>query len=302
LIACNNSPQSCIYSQGGKKLRLIGVATCKNAIYEFQEIKMKSTSKLGSEKLFHCTELWAGNELAHRSVEFAGLEANVIARPSGDREGGDLCALFSCGGAHARVVVADCVGHGFAASTVAAHVHSLLHKVRDLRNSSTLVAALNDEVTLSGQSEGGPLRLTTLVTATFDRATGEFNFAYAAHPRMLLWRSKESRWSPIGEGLTGLPIGFIAGENYIEQSIRMDEGDIVLAFSDGVTDVFSPADDQLGPEGILSLAEETMAELPVPVSLDILSETLIEKIQLFHGPGDLDDDLTMLALRRLRHL
>lgn len=260
---------------------------------------MSDKHKSVSERQFGCHELWAGNELAHRSVEFAGLEANVIARPSGDPEGGDLCALFSCGEAHARVVVADCVGHGFAASKVAAHVHGLLHKVRDLRNSSTLLEALNDEFTLAGQRAGGPLRLTTLVTATFDRATGEFNFAYAAHPRMLLWQNKESRWSPIGEGLAGLPIGFIAGEVYLEQSIRMDEGDIVLAFSDGVTDVFSPEGEQLGPEGVLSLAEETIAELPASISLDLLSQTLIEKIELFHGPGELDDDLTLLALRRV---
>jgi len=260
---------------------------------------MDDKGNSASERQFGCHELWAGNELAHRSVEFAGLEANVIARPSGDREGGDLCALFSCGDAHARVIVADCVGHGFEASKVATHVHGLLHKVRDLRNSSTLLSALNDEFTLSGQRTGAPLRLTTLVTATFDRATGEFNFAYAAHPRMLLWRSKELRWSAIGEGLAGLPIGFIAGEVYTEQSIRMDEGDIVLAFSDGVTDAFSPADEQLGPDGILSLAEETIAEIPAPISLDLLCITLIEKIQRFHGPGELDDDLTLLAMRRL---
>lgn len=259
---------------------------------------MSSECKAGPERQFGCNELWAGNELAHRSVEFAGLEATVIARPYGDREGGDLCALFSCGEAHARVVVADCVGHGFAASQVAGHVHGLLHKVQDLRNSSTLLAALNDEFTLAGQRAGGPLRLTSLVTATFDRATGEFNFAYAAHPRMLLWRNKESRWSPIGEGLNGLPLGFIAGEVYTEQSIRMDQGDIVLAFSDGVTDVFSPADEQLGPEGMLSLAEETMAKIPAPISLDLFAGTLIEKIERFHGPGELEDDLTLLALRR----
>jgi len=41
---------------------------------------------------------------------------------------------------------------------------------------------------------------------------------------MLLWRKKERRWFPIGEGLTGLPIGFIAGEIYTEQSVRVEEG------------------------------------------------------------------------------
>jgi len=255
--------------------------------------------KSESEQLFRCNELWAGNEFADRSVQFAGLEANIIARPSGDKEGGDLCALFSCGEAHARIVVADCVGHGFEASRVAAQVHALLHELRDLQNSSRLLSALNDEITLACERSNGPVRLTTLATAIFHRETGEFNFAYAAHPRMLLWRGQESRWSPIGEGLTGLPIGFIAGEIYTEQSVRVQEGDIILVFSDGITDVFSPADEQLGPDGILTFAEETLAEIPRPVVLEDLTKALVEKIQAFHGSDEFEDDFTLLALRRI---
>jgi len=45
---------------------------------------------------FGCMELWAGNERAHRSLELAGLEADVIAVPSGGKRGGDLSAVFSC--------------------------------------------------------------------------------------------------------------------------------------------------------------------------------------------------------------
>ena len=250
------------------------------------------------ERYASCLELWAGHELAHRKVEFAGLEAAVIELASGDREGGDLCALFSCGAGHARVVVADCVGHGFAASGVATHIHSILHDFRELRNSSGLLQALNDEFTLHGQEEDGPLRLTTLAIATYDSNSGEFNFAYAAHPRMLLWRKSESRWYPIGEGLAGLPIGFIAGEGYTEQSVRLQEGDIVLVFSDGVTDVFSPEDEQLGPEGFLRLARVTMSEMAETIVLDDLIEALLEKIRQFHGAMEFDDDLTLLALRR----
>jgi len=251
------------------------------------------------DKSFGCSELWAGNERAHRSMTFAGLEASIIARPSGHRAGGDLCALFSCGDAHARVVIADCVGHGYAASLVAAHVHDLLHKVRDHRNSSRLLEALNNEFTLSGQLSGGPLRLTTLVTAIFDRATGEFNYAYAAHPRMLLWRKTDSRWTEIGEGLSGLPIGFIAGEAYSEQSIRMEDGDVVLAFSDGITDVFSLSDQQLGPGGVLEMAKETCQEMLQPFDLGTLVRTLVEKIESFRGSRAFDDDFTLMAFRRL---
>lgn len=232
-------------------------------------------------------------------MELAGLEGDVIALPSGDREGGDLCALFSCGMERAaRIVLADCVGHGFTASGVAAHVHHLLHKFRDVRDTAGLLEGLNDEFTLSGQAPGAPLRLTTVVTATFDRGTGEFNFAYAAHPRMLHWRARSHRWQALGEGLEGLPLGFIAGETYSQQSVRLEPGDIVLAFSDAVTEVESPEGEQLSPEGFLELGQATLARLPQPPPLHDFAEALVAGIRRHHGSEGFDDDLTLLTLRR----
>lgn len=224
----------------------------------------------------------------------------MIALPSGDRAGGDLCALFSCGADRAaRIVLADCVGHGFTASGVATHIHWLLHQFRDVRDTAALLAALNDAFTLAGQAAGTPLRLTTVVTATFDRASGEFNYAYAAHPRMLHWRKRDGRWQPLGEGLENLPLGFIAGEIYSQQSVRLEEGDIVLAFSDGVTDVESPGGEQLTAEGFLDLVTATQAQLTTPPALHDLAEALLEDIGRFHSSEEFGDDLTLLTLRRL---
>src|SRR6266478_9480447 len=88
---------------------------------------------------FGCMELWAGNERAHRSLELAGLESDVIAVPSGGDAGGALSALFSCSDNIARVVLADCVGHGYVASGVARHINKLLHKFHDIRDTAGLL-------------------------------------------------------------------------------------------------------------------------------------------------------------------
>src|ERR1700674_114181 len=122
---------------------------------------------------FGCMELWAGNEKAHRSLELAGLEGDVIAVPSGGDTGGDLAAVFSCSDNVARVVLADCVGHGYSASLGARHVHKLLHKFHDIRDTAGLLASLNDEFTLDSEKSSEALRLTTVVTGTFDGGTGE---------------------------------------------------------------------------------------------------------------------------------
>jgi sigma-B regulation protein RsbU (phosphoserine phosphatase) len=253
------------------------------------------------ENPFGCVELWAGNELAHRHVEFVGLEGDVIALPSGSKEGGDLYALFSCGADRAaRIVLADCVGHGFAASLIAAHVHRLIHQFRGVRDSSGLLAALNDEFTLAGQPSCSPLRLTTVITATFDRETGELNYAYAAHPRMILWRAREGHWYRLGDGLEGLPIGFITGAFYTQQSIRLEPGDILVIFSDGATNVFSLDGRFLGAEGFLELANQTVTLLPPNGSLHSFAESLVDAIRRFHGCQVFADDLTLLTLRRLQ--
>jgi serine phosphatase RsbU (regulator of sigma subunit) len=243
-------------------------------------------------------ELWAGNERAHRSLELAGLEADVISVPSGAERGGDLSAVFSCSDNIARVVLADCVGHGYVASGVARHVHHVLHKHQDVRDTAGLLAALNDEFTLNTENAEGPLRLTTVVTGTFDGTTGEFNFAYAAHPRMLLWRAREGKFLEIGEGLENLPLGFVTGESYSEQSIRLLPGDMVLAFSDGATEVRPPGGEQLTSKGFVQLAEAALGKLPAPIRLPDLSAALLDGVQGYRGGAELEDDVTLLTLRR----
>lgn len=249
---------------------------------------------------FGCMELWAGSERTHRSLELAGLESDVIAVPSGSETGGDLSAIFSCSDNVARVVLADCVGHGYSASGVARHVHHLLHKFQDIRDSAGLLAALNDASTLSNKESDGPLRLTTVVTGTFDGTNGEFNFAYAAHPRMLLWRAQQARFFELGEGLEGFPLGYITGETYNQQSVRLNPGDMILAFSDGATEAHSPSGEQLTAKGFLELAGRALTELPQPVSLHDFSEALVKGVHYFHGSAeDLEDDITFLTLRRM---
>jgi serine phosphatase RsbU (regulator of sigma subunit) len=249
---------------------------------------------------FGCMELWAGNEKAHRSLELAGLESDVIAVPSGGDKGGDLSAVFSCSDNLARVVLADCVGHGYTAAGVARHVHHLLHKFQDIRDTAGLLSALNDAFTLSNEKSHGPLRLTTVVTGTFDATSGEFNFAYAAHPRMLLWRERETQFLELGEGLEGFPLGYITGETYSQQSVRLNPGDMILAFSDGATEVRSPEGEQLTSKGFLELAEKTVNQLPAPLALQDFSRALLEGLYLYRGQrGDLEDDITLLTLRRV---
>ena len=185
------------------------------------------------------------------------------------------------------------------ASGVARHIHKLLHKFHDIRDTAALLAALNDEFTLGAANDDQGLRLTTIVTGTYDGTTGEFTFAYAAHPRMLVWRAAEGRFYPIGEGMKNFPLGLITGEQYSQQSIRLNIDDMVLAFSDGATEAQSPNGDQLSPAGFLGLASETLRKMQQPVRLEEFSRRLLDGVKNYRDGAEFEDDVTLLTVRRV---
>jgi len=117
---------------------------------------------------------------------------------------------------------------------------------------------------------------------------------------MLVWRERETRFLELGEGLEGLPLGYITGEVYNQQSVRLNHGDMILAFSDGATEVRSPEGEQLTSKGFLGLAEKTFRKLPQPLVLQDFSHALLEGVHLYRGPErELEDDVTLLTLRRV---
>jgi serine phosphatase RsbU (regulator of sigma subunit) len=85
---------------------------------------------------------------------------------------------------------------------------------------------------------------------------------------------------------------------YNEQSIRLHANDMILAFSDGATEVQSPGGEQLTPRGFQRLAEATLAKIPKPVRLPGFSAALLEGVQGHRGSAELEDDVTLLTLRR----
>jgi serine phosphatase RsbU (regulator of sigma subunit) len=116
---------------------------------------------------------------------------------------------------------------------------------------------------------------------------------------MLVWRARERRFYEIGEGLENLPLGFITGEQYHEQSIRLNVGDMILAFSDGATEAHSPEGEQLTAKGFLALAEETLRGIAEPASLAEFSNGLLDGVHAHRGGTELEDDVTLLTLRRV---
>jgi serine phosphatase RsbU (regulator of sigma subunit) len=91
---------------------------------------------------------------------------------------------------------------------------------------------------------------------------------------------------------TGPAIGVVAGCTFTIERVRLDPGDLLFAFTDGVPETNNPSGDFFGKERLFALL--THADQSVHVLLNKIEAELHEHI----ANADQFDDITLLAVRR----
>ena len=92
-----------------------------------------------------------------------------------------------------------------------------------------------------------------------------------------------------------MAVGVIRENELFDRTIGLDAGDMLMLFTDGVTESFSPSGEMFGEERIV-LSLQTNQYRSV---CDLLS-ALIDQVSEFRGSQQAEDDLTILAVQRLR--
>jgi len=243
-----------------------------------------------------CMELRGGNEAGAYSAELPGLAAWVSCRPLGASGGGDLYYLSACSkGVIARVALADVAGHGEVVSSTAVWLRDALREHVDHWDQSTLIRRLNESI-LKGAPHS---RFATAFLASFYRESGELLFTNAGHLPPLWFRAATKEWNllvdstPYSKEIMDLPLGMIAGTSYSQTAVQLEWGDLLLLYTDGISESCDESGEQLGLERLLSLAQY----LPVE-SAAAAGRALVAAIERFRGSVPPADDETVLALER----
>jgi serine phosphatase RsbU (regulator of sigma subunit) len=257
-----------------------------------------STSESADEVYqFACLELRGGNRAAVYRAELPGLDAWVSCRPLHPAtRGGDLYYLSVCSqGSISRVTVADVAGHGEAVSSVADRLRDALRKHADDWDQSALIRRLNDnflKISIDG-------KFATAVLLSHYARTGELLFTNAGHLPPLWYHAALEEWTflqeatPYSKEIADLPLGMIAGTTYRQTAIQLAPNDLLLLYTDGVSESFDDHGDQLGLDRLLEIA----ADLPTG-SAPAAGEALLAAIGRFRGSAPAMDDETVVALHR----
>jgi phosphoserine phosphatase RsbU/P len=245
-----------------------------------------------------CFELWGGNHSADHAVELPGLAGWVYSQPlEPGAGGGDVHYLSVCSkGMVSRVALADVVGHGNGASLMAQNLRHVLQRHTDNWDQSALMRELNEAFA----SESVHSQFATAAVLGFYFETGELLFTSAGHPPVLWYRARDNSWdllqdsTPFAVEIEGLPLGLIPGTTYSQTGVRLGRGDMLILYTDGITEAMDSSGNELGQSGLLELARGLKVESPVEVS-----HALMSGVQAFRGEAPRRDDETLVVLQRV---
>ena len=81
------------------------------------------------------------------------------------------------------------------------------------------------------------------------------------------------------------------GATFEEETLRLEPGDVLIVFSDGITEALNPNGEEFGEERLLSCVEANRKLAP-----EALLESLVGTVRQFTAGAVQSDDLTLLVL------
>jgi sigma-B regulation protein RsbU (phosphoserine phosphatase) len=201
--------------------------------------------------------------------------------------GGDYYGFVSYPTGHVGVALGDVSGKGMAAALMVMQFEARFRVlVEDTENPATLVVRLNKITCANCPSN----RFITFFFSVLDPATGNLSFANAGHnPPIVVRTSGEVEMLDGGGPVLGvLPIA-----PYSEQQARLGPGDLLVVYSDGVTEAANTGDEEFGEERLIEVLKRRRTE-----SSDAIVSAVMESVNRFTSGAPQADDITLVVAKR----
>ncbi|MBA3242248.1 MAG: SpoIIE family protein phosphatase [Acidobacteria bacterium] len=215
-----------------------------------------------------------------------GFELQGISFPSYEI-GGDYYDFIFCPDGRLVVALGDVSGKGTSAALLMSSLHAAVHaQVTSCRPLTETISAVNRYLADNTPAN----RFVTLFYAELDPLTGSLSFINAGHNPPLIAHSGGTM-EQLGAG--GLPLGIMPDAVFREGRTQLQVGDVLVAYSDGVTETQNPSGEEFGTVRL---------EQAITQNLDRSAAGIRDKIEAalstFAQGTPAVDDITLLIVKR----
>ena len=230
-----------------------------------------------------------------QAPEVPGLRLHAVCKPA-RVVSGDYYDFLPLGGSRVGLVVGDISGKGISAALLMASVQSALHaqfydghapgNLSEAApiSSAGVVGRLNRQLFASTPAE----KYATFFYAVYDGETRRLIYTNAGHPPPYYFhRGKINR---LVEG--GTVVGLFEAAIYEQAIIQLEPGDMILAFTDGMTEPENNYGEEFGEDRLFDVARRASNCAP-----EELVEVIYRAVSDWTGSPELQDDMTLMVAR-----
>ncbi|MGH9160307.1 MAG: PP2C family protein-serine/threonine phosphatase [Vicinamibacteraceae bacterium] len=214
-----------------------------------------------------------------------GVEAHGETRPA-NTVGGDFFDIVPTRDGRLLVALGDVAGKGTPAALLMALLLAILRTLVDEGlDAQDLATRLNQQVVRHAPRS----RFITALLGIYDPQRHTLVYVNAGHPPALLSHANGTveRLPP-----TGIALGLGPRAVYSSRTVMLCPGDLLVVYSDGITEAESPSGAPFDDEGVAEAVTQHAAD-----GAQVVTRALMARVEAHIADGRVRDDLTILALR-----
>ena len=223
--------------------------------------------------------------LPERDLLFDGWQAHTRYVPLGPVSG-DYYDLVRPRAGEGVLLFGDVAGKGVAASLLMSHLNAIF------RSLAGQVPAVADMVAHANRIFCNSTTGSAYATLICGRLAqdGGLELVNAGHPAALLMSARGIESVPG----TGLPVGLFCGGEFGSVRRQLARGDVLLLYTDGVSEARGSDGDEFGPERVASALERSRG-----ATAEAVVDAVLSDLAAHRRGAPLSDDVTVMALRRV---
>ncbi|MFQ6092338.1 MAG: PP2C family protein-serine/threonine phosphatase [bacterium] len=200
--------------------------------------------------------------------------------------GGDYYDYIPCGDGRLGIAIGDVTGHGTPAALLMSTLQAGLRaQVETTRSVSELMSRLNSMLCRSTTPE----TFATLFFGLLDTDQGHLRFSNAGH-NYPVWVNARGEIRHFEKG--GLLLGMMENIQYQEDEVKLSPGDVVVFYTDGVTEADDASGDMFGEQRL-----EQIVKGDAWSSAEDLLRKIFREVEQFSGRTTYEDDITLVVLK-----